>query len=287
MALADQGVNSFDLDLMFASDASIGEIYAAHPVAMKTWLDLPDAQAARVAQLQRAAATRADGHPILTASRLLTLVAQHNWTVALDLKGGERQPERHAEQLLWLAERIQATQGLAQRAWLYVETSEGARWLRRRLRLSSAAAGLRDASASMAGQSARSLLTLIKPIRDRGVPPPPGGAEYNCAPSQLQRADAALFDRLGPSAKCANPNLIGSAWARTRWTARDSLLVWVVDDAPTLEMLLRFGVSHAISNRPLHVRSLARALCRRAAPSSGGVEEALNCADRGSHTCTV
>ena len=63
-----------------------------------------------------------------------------------------------------------------------------------------------------------------------------------------------------------------------------------------LETLMRFGVGHVISNRPLHVRALARALCRgrggveleaRHGAAAGGVETALNCATRGSHSCTV
>ena len=207
MALAQQGIRGFDLDFFFAADASIGEIYAAHPVAMQTWLGLKSAQSSSVAQLQRAATSRADSHPILTADRVLTLIARHNLTVALDLKGAEQRPERHARQLLWLAERIHSTPGLAERAWLYVETTESA-----------------------------------------------------------------------------------------RWSAAHSLLVWVVDDAPTLETLLQFGVGNVISNRPLHVRALARALCNRSrggganggALSGGGVvDDELNCAGRGSHTCTV
>ena len=32
-------------------------------------------------------------------------------------------------------------------------------------------------------------------------------------------------------------------------------------DAPTLEALVRFGVRDVISNRPLHVRAMARSLC--------------------------
>ena len=140
-------------------------------------------------------------------------------------------------------------------------------------------------------------ITLIKPIRDRGVVPiAGGGGRFDRAASQLERPDATLFDRLGPSAKCANPALIDATWARARWSAAHSLLVWVVDDAPTLETLLQFGVGNVISNRPLHVRALARALCNRSrggganggALSGGGVvDDELNCAGRGSHTCTV
>ena len=93
----------------------------------------------------------------------------------------------------------------------------------------------------------------------------------------------------GPSAKCANAALVAAPWARARWSAAHSLLVWVVDEQSVLQTLLGFGVGHVISNRPLHVRALARSLCAssRGAGVHGGVEEALNCADRGSHTCTV
>lgn len=222
--------------------------------------------------MQRAAASRADSHPLLDASRLLELVSQHNLTVALDLKGGDHRPDAHAQHLLWLAERIRRAPGLAERAFLYVESTEGARKLRRRLRLAQTAPPL----------------TLVKPIRDRGVPPPADGGDLDCAASQLERADAGLFSRLGPSAKCGTQRLIGAPWARARWTMADSLIVWVVDDAPTLEGLLRRGVRHVVSNRPLHVRALATALCKAHGQGrSGGVEHALNCADRGSHTCTV
>ena len=81
---------------------------------------------------------------------------------------------------------------------IVVETTEGARWLRRRLRLANSSASL----------------TLAKPLRDRGVPPPADGGNLDCAASQLQRADANLFDKLGPSAKCANPALLRAPWAR-------------------------------------------------------------------------
>lgn len=269
IALAEQGIQAFDMDLMFVDDTR--ELFAAHPVAMRSWLGLSGAMSH--SDLQRAAAAR-DGHELLTASRLLALAMQYNLTLALDLKGGDSQPEQHAQHLLWLAQRIQSTPGLAERAWLYVESTDQARRLRRRMQ-----------------RHEGSPLTYIKPIRDRGVTPPIGGGHLDCATSQIQQPDTALFARLGPSTKCANPALIHAAWASSRWTAADSLLVWVVDDAQALEALVRFGVRHVISNRPLHVRAIARSLCRRGQASNvgggGGVERAINCAGRGSHTCTV
>jgi hypothetical protein len=143
---------------------------------------LADAQGASVAKLQRAASARAAGQ-ILTARRLLALTSAHNLTVALDLKGGERQPERHAQQLEWLAQTITSTPGLAERVTLYVETTEAARALRRSLRLTA--------------PSAAATLSLVKPVRDRGLRPAAAGAPLECASSQLQRADATLFSRLG------------------------------------------------------------------------------------------
>ena len=91
------------------------------------------------------------------------------------------------------------------------------------------------------------------------------------AAPQLHRADAAVFSRLGPSFKCSNPRLLHTAWASEAWSAA-SLLVWVVDDRPSLEAMARLGVRDVISNQPLRMQRLARAMCER----QGGGGRGLN-----------
>ena len=241
LALARRGVTAFDLDLCFSADAAEGEIVVAHPAALKAAYGIADVHTTSSADLRRTAAGR--GGRLLTASRLLTLAERHNLTVALDLKGGDRQPAQHALQLYWLARRIQRTRGLASHVWLWAETAAVAKSLRGRLKPNAPA------------------LTLIRAIRDRGVRATSADGSLDCAASQLERVDASVFTRLGPSSKCANHELLAAEWAR-RWKAAE-LLVWVVDDAATLTRMLRHGVRNVVSNKPLNVRDIARTMCNQ------------------------
>lgn len=53
LSLAERGIRAFDVDLIFTADARAGEIYVAHPVALQSWLHIPDIQTARTAEWPR------------------------------------------------------------------------------------------------------------------------------------------------------------------------------------------------------------------------------------------
>ena len=240
--LVGHGITRFDLDLFFTTDQ---KVYVAHPVALRDVLSI---RSSSIHSLQVDA-------KLLPIARLLGFVEKLNVTVALDLKGADQEPEQHASHMLWLGREVQRRR-LESRVWLWADGSAVARILRRQLRRTSAI----------------SSLILLKPIRDRGLPDP-----ADCAGRELQRGDERLFTMLGPSFRCATGALLSQPWARERWgvagtwadeltagTARahaSGLLVWVADEVEHLPPLLRLGVRHVISNRPLSIQSAARTLC--------------------------
>ena len=199
--------------------------------------------------------------------QLLDLVARHNWTVALDLKGSDRSPHAYTIHLLHLARDVLARR-LQQRVWLWVEGTGAARSIRRQLR----------ANASVPQPP----LILLKPLRDRALPAP-----LDCAAAHLERGDERIFQMLGPSRHCVTPRFFGNAWVQHVWGARHrrdlpthhadtrvfattaghrlareaaagaALLVWVVDDVAELTRLLRHGVRHVVSNRPVALQEAA------------------------------
>jgi len=236
LSIVDRGINAFDLDLVFASDAPIGEIVVAHPVSLQNKLGEADIFETRSSLLRN--------QNLLLVDKLLKMVAQRNLTVALDLKGHQQKPAKHAEQLLWLARRVQRM-NLYNRVWLWTDTTDSARTLRRSLRKLDAK---------------EPPLKLLKAVRDWGLTPSANG-KFDCSgPQRLQRADASLYAFLGPSFKCANRQLLSPSWVK--WTPAE-LLVWVVDTDAELHAMLRVGVRNVISNTPLRVRAAASRLCGR------------------------
>jgi glycerophosphoryl diester phosphodiesterase len=257
-ALMDRGISAFDLDLFSTTD---GTVFVAHPASLQHVSSDPSSMRASIIK---------DLCPaLLQAIELLKLAQQEsNLTLALDLKGLERHPQRHTEQLLWLAEQIKK-RGLDERVWLWADTPEIARRLR-------------------GGTPWKSTLRLVKPVRDRLLDGPRReGAPFDCT-SQLANGDDSLFVMLGPSQRCATSALLAPVWASSVWGASGSwahtmyssarrgrthlpvdtgaagLLVWVVDDEADLPRLLELGVRHIISNAPLRLQTAANALCRPA-----------------------
>lgn len=215
VSLSGKGIRHFDLDLSFTSD---DVLLVAHPAAVFQEIGKGhDVFAESLASLQNAAG--ALHPPLLQATRLLDLVAQHNLTVALDLKGADVRPKQHAAHLLSLAHRA-VREEMHGRVWLWADTAEIARTLRRDLRR-------RINDSDQTRQQNMNWLTLVKPVRDRGIAPSRlssvwsaiagTSAAIDCSSSQLSLADVRLFNMLGPSLRCANDNLLAAPWARPRW----------------------------------------------------------------------
>lgn len=224
LSLASRGIRHFDLDLSFTADNTL---LVAHPAAVVQEIGKDvDIFSQSLASLQRAAGP---AHPpLLKANRLLDLASQHNLTIALDLKGSDVRPKDHASHLLSLAQRA-VGDDLQGRVWLWADTADIARLLRRDLRR-------RINDSESTGTTARKLqeqmnrLTLVKAVRDRGLSPSTsrisgllrtlaGGSagSIDCSASQLSLADLRLFSMLGPSLRCTNTNLLAAPWARARW----------------------------------------------------------------------
>ena len=284
LSLASRGISKFDVDLSFTSDS---ELFVAHPAAVHQQLGGLDVFKVSSKQLHNAA--QQDKVP-LTTWRLLQLVQQHNLTVALDLKGAETFPQQHATHLLALARRIVESDlpgsggDLAQSVWLWVDSTSIARKLRRSLRRSLNLSD--DGSCCQRQQERLQRLTLLKPVRDRGVALSSPLGLLDCGPSQLSEGDRPFFSMLGPSVRCANPNLLAAPWASARWGVDGSwrsrtgpqgqnrhgagraggvgLLVWVVDDAAELPALIDMGVRHVISNTPLALQATVTQRCAAA-----------------------
>ena len=140
VSLAEEGIRHFDLDLSFTSD---DVLLVAHPAAVFQEIGKEyDVFSKSLTSLQGAAG--AAHPPLFKATRLLDLVAQHNLTVALDLKGADVRPKQHAAHLLSLAQRAVQDE-MHGRVWLWADTADIARTLRRDLRRRrGGCAGIRD-----------------------------------------------------------------------------------------------------------------------------------------------
>ena len=240
-----EGVRAFDVDLFWTAD---GVVHVGHPVALRDgvlggeapWdvtssalltrcLRSPHAPAASALE----AAQTALHCQQLRAVRFLEIAQAHarNLTIALDLKGNDR-PDYRAK-LVWLHGEI-CRRRLQRTVWLWVESAGSARVLRER-----------EAVAAFA------LARIGKPLRDAAAPRNAAG-EPLCA-AQIDPADAAVFSFLGPSAACANSQLLDAAAARP-WASRiDGWLVWVTDSTDTVPGQWTAGVNNIISNRPLRL----------------------------------
>lgn len=282
--LARRGIRYFDLDLAFSVD---GALLVSHPAAIQAALGMDVFRTTE-------AVLRSSARRILTASRLFSLVAAHNLTVALDLKGSSIRPDEHATQLVWLAQTT-LDMRLTRNVWLWADTTGIARRLKRQLQRT---------GGGRARPELMQNLTMIKPLRDRGLMErnsSAGSSMLDCTPSQLARGvDERFFTMLGPSVRCANQRLLASDWAAARWGRQSqrhdgrsrpsessralrasgqppevagaaALLVWVVDDAEAeLPALLRLGVRMVISNAPLKLRAAAIRECARGREATYG-----------------
>lgn len=217
-------IHAFDLDLTFTTN---GSILVGHPEDVKQALGVDI-----WAQTDKSLENR----PLLWLDRLLDMTSMdENVTLALDLKGSDREP--YPKMLAKLAKAVRV-RALQRRVWLWIDRP--VQQLKFDLH--------KRHGVNLAG------LTLLKPLRDRSVVGGTGG-QLDCS-VLIDRRDVRHFAMLGPSAKCANRWLAAPRWAADAWgpnpTSRTPArwLVWVVDDPHSLKALVRLKVANVVSNRP-------------------------------------
>ncbi len=224
-----RGVRAYDLDLVFTSD---GSIFVAHPSEVR--------QSSADASAKPGVGRKKDAFDLGSAMRVTTLleVASRmgdNLTLALDLKGAER-GAGFVSALEWLHAEV-VRRRLQRSVWLWVAARAHAHAKR-----------LHEQDRSMRRVPVR----FGKALYDTGAPRVGHGVDCS---GQLNAEDVDVYGFIGPSAKCANAQLLTSSRAAAFFERPHGWLPWVIDDAHTLRSLHAAGVRAVISNLPAGLKA--------------------------------
>ena len=236
-SLVVQGIRAIDLDLFWTRD---GTAVVAHPIGVQHLLPR---HVRNAFELTEAEAMTLSGGPLLRLPSLLELAREFNLTLALDMKGVDR--EGYMRHLSSMTRQVVA-KNLQRSIHIWAPSAREAAVLRRRI-------------SNNFSQQVASELRFAKPLLDKGAPVNAAGRPL-CV-GQIN-ADDHVFDLLGPSDTCAGASLFRSEAVLPWHRAPRGFMVWTVDKASRLPELARAGVQRVISNKPLAMEAARQQLLR-------------------------